>query len=244
MSRTEYLPKTKLEKCLQKMIEDGNLPKGSKILSSKDKKGYDYIKTPEGQIIFFTHKFDDKILDKILEGNYRITNAKYNPKRKVVEANIDKKWEKLEPELPEPSTFEWVTHKNQKYLLIFFIFFGILSISICITLELPLLLFLVNAFLTYGIMLFVLSKIPHKLREKVTVELFDIYVITNIYNLLPKRKKILISILNYSLLIITFSLMLNGMLNPLIGILLIVIYPILIMSLILIYYGFVKKNFK
>jgi len=46
------------------MIQDGNLPRDSKILINKTKEGYDYIKTPSNEIIFLRTNLITKFLIK------------------------------------------------------------------------------------------------------------------------------------------------------------------------------------
>ena len=216
------------------MIQDGNLPRDSKILINKTKEGYDYIKTPSNEIIFFTHKFDNKVFDKILEGNYRISQATYNPKRKVVEIKVNKKWQKLEPELSEPEAAPLFKYKNLKYLYSIFFIFTLIFMVIGIILNKKL-LGLAYSSLIYMLIFFILSRMPPERAEKVVLEFFDVYIIT--------KYKLVAGILNYSFYIITILLTLSGILIPLVAAYFIIIFPILEIIFILVYYGFVKKEF-
>jgi hypothetical protein len=94
----------KASACVQKMVADGNIPRGSHLTPGvrwkRDKRinGCDYITVPGREVISFEHHNEMPILDTILAGQYRISEFKSpeeDKSKRVVEVKVGRNWKKL-----------------------------------------------------------------------------------------------------------------------------------------------------
>lgn len=102
-----------IEKCIHKMIEDQNIPRGSKLTKGHRWKGgekiegCDYIRISHNEVIPFEHRNNPDFLNAIMKGNYRIGQSSIKDDRRVVEVQIGGDWVKLEVESDVRDDTKW-----------------------------------------------------------------------------------------------------------------------------------------
>lgn len=103
----------KIQTCIQKMVEDGYIPRGSRLVpgtryrKGKPIGGCDYIRTPRNEVIPFEHRNNHDVLDAVLEGRYRIGRSALDKNKRVVEIKQDNNWIKLEAKTVYRLSSKW-----------------------------------------------------------------------------------------------------------------------------------------